>query len=182
MEKIKSFKYYLENFRDIRKSKIEKYKKILRKCCYLSNADEEILDTLTPADQYLILTAMIIEEEVLEDKADEKLAGISTKVDKHDPFNEDYTYIKIDFPHVGNVYWYNARSFKNFLKDIKDLREEEMDDKDYVHNFCQIFLDSNYCRKEDVHLIKSFPLLDQRFLINEIHCEMDRHDINLFDI
>ena len=156
-------------------------KKKLRKCCYLSEVDEEILDTLTPTDQYLIFTAMIIEEEILRDEGEDRLVG-KVDDDKHDPFDEDHTYIKIDFPHVSNVYWYNALSFKYFLEGIEDLREEKMDDKDYVDNSCQIFLESNCCTKEDVQLLKSFPFLDQYFLINQIHIEMDRHDINPFDI
>ena len=181
---MKNFQHFLKYYRDIRKEKINQYKEILKKCYYLKVDDEIILDRLNEADQYLILIAMIIEEEVLHEKGEYKFVGKSYGNDdvKYDPFNEDYTYIKIEFPDVANVYWYNARSFEFFHENIEDLREKEMANKDYVDNFCQKFLESNYCTKEDVQLIKSLPPLDQRFLINEIHCEMDRHDINLFDI
>ena len=173
---MKNFQHFYKYYRDTRKEKINRYKEILKKCYYLKFDDEIILDKLNEADQYLILNAMLIEVEIVEDHAKEEKSLVEG------PSDEEKTCIRINLPDDDKVYFYNVPSFKSHLRDIEILRKQETQDQDYVGNFCYALYESNYCQKEDVHIIENLPLLDQHFLLNEIHCEMDRHDINLFDI
>ena len=134
--------------------------------------DEMILDKLNEADQYLILNAMLIEVEIVEDHAKEGKSVVE------EPSDEEKTCITINLPDDDKVYFYNVLSFKSYLRDIEILRKQETQDQDYVGNFCQELYESNYCQKEDIHIIENLPLLDQRFLLNEIFFEMIRYDIN----